>query len=160
MSGSPAACSRRKTACNPEPSTSPKGKNRYNPNPANPSNDQEKFATYTRDSATGLDYAYQRYYSSGIVRFMTQDPYQATPTSKINPGDPATWNRYICSGGDPINHFDLLGIGHSGWSHDIVLFRLCCTPRSIWCPGRRTSPQLQETLYHSHRNRGLFCETT
>ncbi len=27
-------------------------------------NDQVKFATYTRDSATGLDYADQRYYSA------------------------------------------------------------------------------------------------
>jgi len=32
-------------------------------------NDTQKFATYTRDSATGLDYAQNRYYASQIGRF-------------------------------------------------------------------------------------------
>jgi hypothetical protein len=49
----------------------PFGEDRYSPNPVNPANDQEKFATYTRDSATGLDYAYQRYYNSQSGRFQT-----------------------------------------------------------------------------------------
>ena len=40
----------------------------------NPPNDQVKFATYTRDSGTGLDYADQRYYASTFGRFMTPDP--------------------------------------------------------------------------------------
>ncbi len=39
-------------------------------------NDQVKFATYTRDSATSLDYADQRYYGSTFGRFMTPDPYK------------------------------------------------------------------------------------
>ena len=39
-------------------------------------NDQVKFATYTRDSATGNDYADQRYYTSVLGRFMTPDPHQ------------------------------------------------------------------------------------
>ena len=34
-------------------------------------NDQMKYATYTRDSATGMDYADQRYYSNQFGRFMT-----------------------------------------------------------------------------------------
>jgi RHS repeat-associated protein len=38
-------------------------------------NDQFKFATYWRDSATGLDYANQRYYVNNFGRFMTPDPY-------------------------------------------------------------------------------------
>jgi len=37
-------------------------------------NDEVKFATYTRDSATGLDYAMNRYYSNSLGRFMTPDP--------------------------------------------------------------------------------------
>src|SRR5690348_1839749 len=37
-------------------------------------NDQVKFATYTRDGVSGLDYADQRYYTSQLGRFMTPDP--------------------------------------------------------------------------------------
>ena len=36
---------------------------------------KEKFATYFRDSETGLDYADQRYHQPGMGRFMTPDPY-------------------------------------------------------------------------------------
>ena len=38
------------------------------------SNDREKFATYTRDSYTGFDYADQRFYASTYGRFNTPDP--------------------------------------------------------------------------------------
>jgi len=38
-------------------------------------NDREKFATYTRDENTRLDYAQVRYYSSTWGRFTTADPY-------------------------------------------------------------------------------------
>ena len=44
----------------------PYGEDRYTPTPANPANGTEKFATYTRDTETGLDYAYQRYYAAGL----------------------------------------------------------------------------------------------
>ena len=37
-------------------------------------NDSLKFATYTRDTATGLDYADQRYYANNFGRFMSVDP--------------------------------------------------------------------------------------
>jgi RHS repeat-associated protein len=40
-------------------------------------NDREKYATYTRDSATGLDYAMNRYYASQWGRFLSPDPYGA-----------------------------------------------------------------------------------
>jgi RHS repeat-associated protein len=80
----------------------PFGEDRYGPNPANPSNDQEKFATYTRDSATGLDYAYQRYYNSQLGRFHTPDPDSSSPRL----GRPQTWNRYAYAGGDPANAID------------------------------------------------------
>jgi RHS repeat-associated protein len=36
--------------------------------------DREQFATYTRDQGTGLDYADQRWYASGLGRFLSVDP--------------------------------------------------------------------------------------
>src|SRR5260370_2913739 len=43
----------------------------------NPPNDSVKFATYTRDSATGLDYADQRYYASTYCRVAVPQQYCA-----------------------------------------------------------------------------------
>ncbi len=65
-------------------------------------NGKEKFATYFRDSETGLDYADQRYESPGTGRFLTADPYRASG----GPGAPGSWNRYPYSLGDPINLYD------------------------------------------------------
>jgi RHS repeat-associated protein len=68
--------------------------------------DRDKFATYYRDTATGLDYADQRYYSSTIGRFLSPDPYVASG----GPANPASWNRYAYVGGDPINSRDPSGL--------------------------------------------------
>jgi RHS repeat-associated protein len=68
-------------------------------------NDQVKFATYTRDSVTGLDYADQRYYSNQFARFMSPDRYH----SSGGPTDPQSWNRYAYVGNDPINYTDVSG---------------------------------------------------
>jgi RHS repeat-associated protein len=68
-------------------------------------NDQVKFATYTRDSVTGLDYADQRYYANNLGRFMTPDPYGAN--EEIS--DPASWNAYSYTEGDPVNYNDPTG---------------------------------------------------
>ena len=54
-------------------------------------NDREKYATYTRDSVTGLDYAMNRYYASQWGRFLSPDPY----IKSVELGDPGTWNRYV-----------------------------------------------------------------
>jgi RHS repeat-associated protein len=81
----------------------PYGDDRSNPPPAN---DQVKFATYTRDSATGLDYADQRYYASTYGRFVSPDPYMASG----GPADPLSWNRYAYVGSDPINFYDPEGL--------------------------------------------------
>jgi len=67
-------------------------------------NDQVKFATYTRDSATGNDYADQRYYSSALGRFMTPDY-----SGKVRMGQPISWNRYTYAGDDPVNFNDPRG---------------------------------------------------
>lgn len=84
----------------------PFGEDRYNPNQPNPSNDQEKFATYTRDSATGLDYGYQRYYASTLGRFMSAD------ISNLNTylGAPVTWNAYSYIDANPIYANDPSGL--------------------------------------------------
>ena len=42
---------------------------------SNPANDSLKFATYTRDAVSGLDYAMNRYYLPGAGRFGSPDPY-------------------------------------------------------------------------------------
>jgi RHS repeat-associated protein len=80
----------------------------------NTSNDREKFATYTRDSHTGLDYADQRFYASTYGRFLTADPAR----NSAGPSDPGSWNRYAYTRGDPVNRFDPGGtcdIMISGW---------------------------------------------
>ena len=67
----------------------------------------DKFATYYRDSSTGLDYAHHRYYSSTQGRFTTPDPFQGS----ANPENPLSWNRYSYVENDPINKNDPEGLG-------------------------------------------------
>ena len=67
--------------------------------------DREKFATYTRDAATGLDYADQRWHSAGAGRFLNADPYQASSGTE----DPGSWNRVGYVEGDPGNYNDRSG---------------------------------------------------
>jgi len=69
-------------------------------------NDTTKFATYTRDSLSGLDYALNRYYKPEWGRFTSPDPYQASG----GPSDPGSWNRYSYVGGDPVNYNDSYGL--------------------------------------------------
>jgi RHS repeat-associated protein len=69
------------------------------------SNDRVKFGTYIRDSATGMDYADQRYYTSAYGRFSTPDPLMGSAT----PRNPGSWNRYAYTAGDPINRTDPTG---------------------------------------------------
>jgi RHS repeat-associated protein len=68
-----------------------------------------KFATYWRESSSGLDYADQRWYSSVAGRFLTPDPYQASGGVE-NPG---SWNRYGYVEGDPMNWMDPLGLSRT-----------------------------------------------
>jgi RHS repeat-associated protein len=69
-------------------------------------NDRTKFASYSRDGFTGLDYADQRYYASVLGRFGTPDPYKPT-TGPASPGD---WNQYAYVGDDPVNYHDPRGL--------------------------------------------------
>jgi RHS repeat-associated protein len=73
--------------------------------PTATANGTEKFATYFRDSDTGLDYAQNRYHAPGQGRFLSVDRMQAS----AGPADPGTWNRYAYAGGDPVNRVDPSG---------------------------------------------------
>ena len=65
-------------------------------------NDLVKFATYTRDASTGLDYAEQRFYTSQFGRFMSADRFKRA--ASIN--STGTWNKYSYALGDPVNWRD------------------------------------------------------
>ncbi len=69
--------------------------------------DTWSFATYWRDSATGLDYANNRYFTNQFGRFMTPDPYRGSG----RPSSPQSWNRYAYALGDPANTNDPTGFG-------------------------------------------------
>ena len=60
--------------------------------------DREKFATCARESATGLDYADQRYYASTYGIFTRPDSYKSGGVGN----QPGSWNRYADVQGDPI----------------------------------------------------------
>jgi RHS repeat-associated protein len=70
-------------------------------------NDREKFATYTRESATGLDYANQRYYASVYGRFTSPDP---SGTSAVYMPNPRSWNMYAYANSDPVSFNDPTGL--------------------------------------------------
>ena len=72
--------------------------------------DREKFGTYTRDSATGLDYAVNRWHMPGWGRFNTPDPYQASANGANDPNTPLSWNRYSYVTGDPVGQSDRKGL--------------------------------------------------
>jgi RHS repeat-associated protein len=69
-------------------------------------NDMEKYATYTRDTLTGLDYAVNRYYSSIWGRFTSPDPYGGS----VRLSNPQSWNRYSYVTSDPVNGHDPSGL--------------------------------------------------
>jgi RHS repeat-associated protein len=68
--------------------------------------DRDKFATYYRDSTTGLDYAQNRYYASTLGRFVSPDPYK----SANGTANPQEWNQYAYVATDPINYYDPAGL--------------------------------------------------
>ena len=72
------------------------------------SQNREKFATYTRSSANGLDYAINRWYDSVHGSFITPDPH----TLSMDLSNPGTMNRYAYVGGDPVNSADPQGLDY------------------------------------------------
>jgi RHS repeat-associated protein len=69
--------------------------------------DTWNYATYWRDSVSGLDYANNRYYSNAGGRFVTSDPAGFKAGRPENPG---SWNRYAYTAGDPVNGNDPSGL--------------------------------------------------
>jgi RHS repeat-associated protein len=96
-------------------------------------NDTEKYATYTRDSVTGLDYAVNRYYASQWGRFLSPDSYAGS----VSAGNPQSWNRYAYVGGDPTHSVDPSGLylepggGGGGWGGGGGIVFHYSAPRAI-----------------------------
>jgi RHS repeat-associated protein len=67
------------------------------------------FATYWRDSVSGLDYANNRYYNNAYGSFMTPDQYQGTSGGPGDTNNPQSWNHYAYALGDPANRNDPTG---------------------------------------------------
>jgi RHS repeat-associated protein len=72
---------------------------------AGTANNDEKFATYYRDSESGLDYADQRYEAVGYGRFSSPDRVM----TEAQPAQPNSWNGYAYTSGDPVNSSDPTG---------------------------------------------------
>jgi RHS repeat-associated protein len=89
--------------------------------PSATTNNVEKFAGYFRDAETGLDYADQRYHNPGTGRFLTPDP----AANGLN------WYAYVS--GDPVNHFDPLGLT------DVVIGGITNSPSNNDITGFATS---------------------
>jgi len=68
-------------------------------------NDREKYATYTRDSLTGYDYAVNRYYASQWGRFLSADPTYLN----VDLENSQSWNMYAYVNNDPANSNDPTG---------------------------------------------------
>lgn len=69
-----------------------------------PTDTKDHFATYRRDE-TGLDYAWNRYYSPTMGRFTTADPYGGS----VELANPQSWNRYSYVENNPVSHYDPAG---------------------------------------------------
>lgn len=65
-----------------------------------------KFTGYERDSETGLDYAFARYYSPRLARFLSTDPLGG------DIGDLQSHNAYSYTSNNPLNFIDPSGMGN------------------------------------------------
>ena len=90
-------------------------------------NDAIKFATYVRDSVSGLDYARHRYHLPGMGRFLTPDPSRKSARSS----NPPSWNRYPYVQGDPINGTDRHGLNRDECDEE----EDCCDDYGENCTG-------------------------
>jgi RHS repeat-associated protein len=69
-----------------------------------------KFTGYERDPETGLDYAFARYYSSRLGRFLSADPWGG------NRRDPQSLNRYSYVLNSPVSLTDPSGLDPDFWA--------------------------------------------
>jgi RHS repeat-associated protein len=63
-----------------------------------------RFTSYERDAESGNDYAFHRYHSNRLGRFLSPDPLLRAA------GDPQSLNRYAYTGNDPVNRTDPSGL--------------------------------------------------
>jgi RHS repeat-associated protein len=89
-----------------------------------PADTKDYFATYRRDT-TGLDYAWNRYYSPTMGRFTSADPYSGS----INPTNPQSWNRFSYTENNPVNPIDSKGLACSVGQADVFV-------EDLWNDGR------------------------
>ena len=137
----------------------PYGEDGTNPMP----NDQVKFATYTRDSATGLDYADQRYYDNLRGRFTSPDRYVASS----GPKDPGSWNRYSYVASDPVNLNDPRGLSIQApddncgpnWITDPSLRGPCDGGDGGWIGGAGGSDDCSELGFMPNPTPNPWCQS-
>jgi RHS repeat-associated protein len=79
---------------------------------ANTCSTNYKFTGYERDAETANDYAFARYYSSRLGRFLSPDPMGGDIT------DPQTVNKYTYARNNPVNLVDPSGLCDGGDSND------------------------------------------
>jgi RHS repeat-associated protein len=70
-------------------------------------NVNQKFTGQERDAETGLDFFHARYYTSGVMRFMSPDPANAGADLT----NPQSWNGYSYVLNNPLNAVDPDGMG-------------------------------------------------
>ena len=93
--------------------------------------DRDKFATYFRDH-TNLDYADNRYYTSGMGRFVTPDDRRAAGTST----DLVGADQYTYAASDPVNHTDPKGHFESPSLETFPGFEMWTPGGGGWCDSR------------------------
>jgi len=81
-----------------------------------------KFTGYERDSETGLDYAFARYYSPSLNRFYSTDPLGGSI------GSLQSHNAYAYVLNNPLNFTDPTGLGPCGQSKFGATKQFCSTP--------------------------------
>ena len=110
------------------------------------SKNAEKFTTYQRDSAIGLDYAMARDYAEIYGRFMSPDPGHIG----ADPGDPQTLNAYVYATNDSVNGVDPSGLQKDCFKNDkpvqcpIPDPSFDCTINPFACPSTPDVPQVSE----------------
>ena len=90
-----------------------------------------KFTGYERDSETGLDYAFARYYNSRLGRFMSTDPLAGDIT------DPQTLNRYAYVRNNPVNFTDPSGMWLCAPDNESYCVPSSCEDLGLFCGGPR-----------------------
>jgi RHS repeat-associated protein len=125
-----------------------------------PADTKDYFATYRRDT-TGLDYAWNRYYSPTMGRFTTADPYGGSASLS----DPQTWNRYAYVSNDPISRLDRNGLwmtsihSENGDGYYICGISLWENPFSGWANICGYGP-FSEEMFYLYQNGGGATSST